>query len=85
MERGRDCMRELRDYQIAGLEALRQSIRQGVKRIVVQLPTGGGKTLCAAAIANGAMRKNKRLAFCVPRIALVDQTYDCLLYTSRCV
>ena len=69
-------MRELRDYQIAGLEALRQSIRQGVKRIVVQLPTGGGKTLCAAAIANGAMRKNKRLAFCVPRIALVDQTYD---------
>ena len=38
-------MRELRDYQVRGLEALRQTIRQGVKRIAVQLPTGGGKCL----------------------------------------
>ncbi len=69
-------MRELRDYQIAGLDAIRQSVRQGVKRLVVQLPTGGGKTLCAASIANGAMRKGTRLAFCVPRIALIDQTQE---------
>jgi DNA repair protein RadD len=69
-------MRELRDYQIRGLDALRQTIRQGVKRVAIQLPTGGGKTLCAANIANGAMAKGTRLAFVVPRIALVDQTVE---------
>ena len=66
-------MRELRDYQVTGLENLRQTIRQGVKRVVVQLPTGGGKTLCAATIAQGALQKKNKLAFTVPRISLIDQ------------
>lgn len=69
-------MRELRDYQVAGLEALRQTIRQGVKRIVLALPTRAGKTRCAAEIAAGALAKGNKLAFCVPRISLVDQTVE---------
>lgn len=69
-------MRELRDYQAAGLLALRQTLRQGVKRVVMQLPTGGGKTLCAATIAAGALGKGNKLAFCVPRISLIDQTHE---------
>ena len=69
-------MRELRDYQLAGLDSLRQTIRQKVKRIVLQLPTGGGKTLCAATIASGALTKGNKLAFVVPRISLIDQTIE---------
>jgi DNA repair protein RadD len=69
-------MRELRDYQQQGIEALRQTIRQGVKRVVVQLPTGGGKTLCAATIANGVLSKGKKLAFVVPRLNLIDQALE---------
>ena len=69
-------MRELRDYQVRGLNALRQTVGHGVKRIAIQLPTGGGKTLCAATIASGALRKGNRLAFVVPRISLIDQTVE---------
>jgi superfamily II DNA or RNA helicase len=69
-------MRPLRDYQLEGIEAIKQTIRQGVKRMVVSLPVGGGKTLISAAIAQGALSKGNRLAFCCPRIALVDQTLE---------
>lgn len=69
-------MRELRDYQVRGLNDIRNTIKQGVKRIAVQLPTGGGKTLCAATIASGALNKGNRLAFVVPRISLIDQTLE---------
>jgi len=66
--------RVLRSYQVAGLGAIRDSVRQGVRRLVVQAPTGSGKTLLAAEIANGALRKGNKLAFVVPRIDLIDQT-----------
>lgn len=69
-------MRELRDYQAQGLDDLRQTIRQKVKRIVLQLPTRGGKTRIAAEVAAGAQAKGNRMAFCVPRISLVDQTVE---------
>lgn len=65
--------KELRPYQQEGLDALRTTLRQGVKKIVLQLPTGGGKTLVSASIAKGVLQKGKRMAFVVPRIVLVDQ------------
>jgi superfamily II DNA or RNA helicase len=40
----------------------------------VQAPTGFGKTLTAAHIVAGALGKGKRVAFCVPRLTLIDQT-----------
>ena len=49
-------MSELRPYQVDAIEALRDSIRGGVKRIVLQAPTGAGKTLLASTIGNGAAR-----------------------------
>lgn len=71
-----DRMRELRPYQQQMIADIRATVAQGVKRMVVQLPTGGGKTLCSAAIATGALQKGNRVAFTVPRIALVDQTVE---------
>jgi DNA repair protein RadD len=77
-------MRDLRDYQKDGIEAIRQTIRQGVKRMVVQLPTGGGKTLMAAAIANGTLLKGNRLSFTCPRITLIDQTVESFFKDGIC-
>ena len=65
---------DLWDHQVRALDALRQSVKQGVRRIVLQAPTGSGKTLCAAAVVDGALQKGKRVAFVVPLISLIDQT-----------
>lgn len=67
---------ELRPYQADGLEAIRASIRGGVRRLVAQAATGAGKTKVAAAIVDGAMSKGNRTAFVVPAIALIDQTVE---------
>jgi superfamily II DNA or RNA helicase len=53
---------------------LRQSLGSGKRRPVLQAPTGFGKTLIAAAIAEGALAKQKRVIFTVPALSLVDQT-----------
>jgi superfamily II DNA or RNA helicase len=67
---------ELWPHQQETLTALRQSVGQGVKRIVVQSPTGSGKTGLAAAIVESATAKGKRVAFVVPAISLVSQTVE---------
>lgn len=66
----------LRDYQINAIENLRNSLRTGHKRPVLQSPTGSGKTILSAGIVDLALAKSKRIAFCVPRISLVDQTVE---------
>lgn len=63
-------------HQAEGIKALRQSIAQGVRRIACQAPTGAGKTLMAAAIAEGAISKGNRMAFVVPSIGLIDQAVE---------
>lgn len=67
---------ELRPYQIDALQNIRETIAQGVRRVVLQASTGAGKTKIAAAIVDGALRKKNRLAFVVPAISLVDQTVE---------
>lgn len=67
---------ELRPYQLDALQNIRETIAQGVRRIVLQAATGAGKTKIAAAIVDGALRKGNRLAFVVPAISLVDQTVE---------
>jgi superfamily II DNA or RNA helicase len=69
-------MTELRPYQEEALEAIRETVGQGVKRLVVQAPTGSGKTLLAAAMVEGARRKGNRLVFVVPALMLIDQTVE---------
>lgn len=67
---------ELWPHQQEALDALRATVRQGIKRIVLSAPTGSGKTLLAAAIVEGAQQKKNRLAFVVSNLSLVDQTME---------
>jgi DNA repair protein RadD len=69
-------MRELRPYQEEAISAIRDSVVSGVKRMILQLPTGGGKTRLSAEIAAGVLKKGNKLAFVVPRIDLCDQTVE---------
>lgn len=66
-------MHALRHYQESSIEQLRQHIRAGVKRIVLQLPTGGGKTLVACSMTHSARERGKRVLFLADRIELIDQ------------
>lgn len=69
-------LRPLYPHQTHALDLLRASLMAGCSRPVLQLPTGGGKTVIAAAIVTGARGKNKRVAFCVPSLGLIDQTFE---------
>lgn len=66
----------LRPYQAAALEALRKAFAEGAKRPLLQLPTGGGKTVIAAAIARQAVERGNRVVFTAPRKLLIDQTVN---------
>jgi len=68
--------KELRPYQEECLQAIRDTVKQRVYRLVVQAPTGSGKTLVAATIVEGARSKGNRLTFCVPAIQLIDQAVE---------
>lgn len=69
-------IRELRDYQSAAIDALRNALRSGSKRPLLQAPTGAGKTRISGAIIEMARAKRKRVAFCVPALSLIDQTVE---------
>ena len=66
-------MRTLREDQSGTMDTLRNDLRSH-KRICIQAPTGYGKTVFAAELVDRVRRKDKKLIFTVPAIALVDQT-----------
>jgi Type III restriction enzyme, res subunit len=61
-------------HQAQAIDELRVSLRNGRKRVMIQLPTGAGKTKLPADITRGALGKGKKAAFLVPLVSLVDQT-----------
>lgn len=65
-----------RPYQSELHAAIRQAIRDGHRIILVQLPTGGGKTNIGGKLMAGAERKENPSLFCAPRRELVTQTRD---------
>lgn len=65
---------ELRPHQVLAMDALKKALLAGRRRPIIQLPTGAGKTVVAAAIVDGALRKGNRVTFVVPALSLVDQT-----------
>ena len=66
--------KELRPHQVRALDMLRASLRQGNRRVIIQAPTGAGKTVLAAKILEGALAKGNRAIFTAPMINLIDQT-----------
>jgi superfamily II DNA or RNA helicase len=66
--------RPLRPHQETAMTLLRQSLAKGKKRVVLQLPTGAGKTRVAAEIVLGARDKRRSVCFTAPAISLIDQT-----------
>src|SRR6185312_10472068 len=64
----------LRGRQPRAIEELRQAIREGHKRIILQSPTGTGKTIMASHIISLALDKGNRPLFTVPQLSLIDQT-----------
>lgn len=66
----------LRDYQDRAIQQLRDRLAAGDKRIVLQIPTGGGKTAVAGSIIRSALGKSKKAIFTVPALSLITQTID---------
>lgn len=65
----------LRPYQLAALEASRSKFRQGVRRQLIALPTGTGKTVVFAALRDYFGFK-KRVLVLVHREELAQQAVD---------
>jgi DNA repair protein RadD len=68
-----------RDYQIEGIERVRNSARRGNRRILVIAPTGAGKTIFSAIIIASAVAKDSPCLFLAHRREIIGQTYSKLL------
>jgi DNA repair protein RadD len=64
---------KLRPYQTDAIARINEAIGRGVRRIMVQLATGAGKTHIASSMTAG---QDKPMIFTVPAIELVDQTLE---------
>jgi len=65
---------QLRPYQLAAVEGLRNALRHNYRRIILSSPTGSGKTEMGFEIIRGAQAKGRKVAFIANRIELVKQT-----------
>lgn len=66
-------MLNLRPYQLDLAAHARAAMRAGCRRLLLQLPTGGGKTILVAHLLAAAAAKGKRSWFCVHRKELLEQ------------
>lgn len=69
-------MVQLREYQKVAIEKLRGLIRSGHKKLLLTMPTGGGKTVVAASMIHSAVQRGSRSLFLAHRRELIDQTVD---------
>jgi superfamily II DNA or RNA helicase len=68
----------LRPYQEAAIEAVREKIRSGKRRVLLVIATGGGKTYTAGKIIENTISKNKKAIFLAHRTELIEQCSDTL-------
>jgi superfamily II DNA or RNA helicase len=74
--KGKTMLKPLFPHQQKALDLLRDSVRTRHKRPVINMPTAAGKTVLAAHVVVGARGKDNRVAFLVPAINLIDQTFN---------
>jgi DNA repair protein RadD len=72
----RNSGNSLRPYQSDLLAEIDRALADGCRRIMVQLATGGGKTVVAGAIAEKCQQACQRAIFTVPALSLIDQTVE---------
>ncbi len=65
---------ELRDYQLEMLEGAREELRAGNRSLILQAPTGAGKTALASSMIRGAVQRQHRIWFVVHRRELLRQS-----------
>lgn len=71
---------KLRHYQESAVTRCREAFRNGKQRVIVQAPTGAGKTVIAAAIIEGALARGNRVVWFSHSETLGNQaidTFDC--------
>lgn len=66
-------MLTLRPYQLQLVEQARAALRSGCKRLLLQCPTGAGKTVLVAHMLASAAAKGRKAWFCVHRKELLEQ------------
>lgn len=79
-------IRILRDYQILAVKSIQSAIKEGKTRFLLEMATGTGKTLTAAAIIKLFIRSNvaNRILFLVDRLELENQAMkDFTHYLSK--
>lgn len=64
---------ELRDYQRNCMSSIRERRLAGIRRMILQSPTGSGKTVLAVYLIIKALEQNKKILFVAHRIELLDQ------------
>src|ERR1019366_9551096 len=68
--------RTLYPHQSEALARLRSELLAGTSRIVLQAPTGAGKTIMAAQMVRDMIENGQRVIFCVSSLSLIDQTIE---------
>ncbi|MDP2643782.1 MAG: DEAD/DEAH box helicase family protein [Desulfobacterales bacterium] len=71
-------MAELRAYQEKAIEGLRQALRDGKRKVVMALPTGGGKSHIFGQVISNCLDNGKTVLWLVHRRNLVNQMADVL-------
>jgi superfamily II DNA or RNA helicase len=64
---------KLRPYQQKLIDDTRFQLQLGREKVLIVLPTGGGKTVCFSHIAESASKKGNRVCVLVHRAELLDQ------------
>ena len=71
-------MMQLRDYQQDLLAGVQVALASEQARVMMQLPTGGGKTIVAGALLNGWLKGGRKAVWLTHRKELAAQTRDLL-------
>lgn len=72
-------MLALRPYQADGIARARASVEAGNRRVLICLPTGGGKTIIASSIIRSAYEMGRRSIFIAHRREILGQTFGKLV------